>query len=190
MWTSALTALLLTSQVTAGIISDAGIVVRRSTMEEDMRRAVGEVVEPIQRRQQQQPAMTIEEWDAATQAACTASLIALNGVASNPSGLAACYNLPKFDNKTGVFEADLRIFKISEPTGSFSTIASNRIQVGLSYIGATVSPINKTALRRRDDRESLISWPKRQVMNAPVLQQEYTFVGQINADLIRANMGT
>jgi hypothetical protein len=187
MWSSALVALYLVGHVTAGIIQDAGIVVRRSTVEQEMEYLVGELAEPIERRQQQQPPMTIEEWDAAAQAACTTNLLALNGVASNPSGLAACYNLPKFNNITGVFGADLRIYKVSEPTGGFVGIPPNSIQVGLSYIGATVSPINTTALRRRDEIELL---SKRQAANMPQLIQEFTFVGQINADVIRANSGT
>lgn len=186
MWCRALTAFYLVGYVTAGVISDGAIVVRRGTVEEDMRRAAEGVVE-LEKRQA--PGMTLEEWDVATQAACISSLVALNGVASNPSGLAACYNLPKYDNRTGVFEADLRIYKIAEPNGNFANIATNNIQVGLSYIGATVSPINKTALRRRDE-DSLGALYARQASNIPVLTQEYTFVGQINADVIKANAGT
>lgn len=189
MWSSAIAAFYLVGYATAGLIHDAGIVARRSTVEKEMEWLAGELAEPIERRQQQ-PTLTNEEWDAAAQAACTTNLLALNGVATNPSGLAACYNLPKFDNVTGVFEADLRIYKISAATGGFVGIPTNNIQVGLSYIGATVSPVNKVALRKRDDRESLISWPKRQVSNTPQLTQEFTFVGQINADVIKANMGT
>jgi hypothetical protein len=186
MWLPTLTTVLFASHVTAGVISDGSIVARKDTMEEYMRRAVEKVVEPIAKRQ----SMTLAQWDAQTQTACITSLRSLNGVASNPSGLAACYNLPMFDNRTGVFQADLRIYKISEPLGAFQTIPTSQIKVGLSYIGATVSPVDKSSIAARDERNSLISWPKRQVGVAPVLTQEYTFVGQINADLIRANMGT
>lgn len=187
MWQSALTAFFLISQVTAGIIGD--VHARRDSVEEHMRRYVERVVEPVEKRQQT-PVKNLTQWDSDTQAACIQTLQSLNGVASNPSGLAICYNLPMFDNTTGVFEADLRIYKVSEPTGSFANIPSNSIQVGLSYIGATVSAVDKSALRRRDEPTSLISWPKRQAASQPALAQEYSFVGQINADLIKANMGT
>ena len=188
MRSSVLAAFYLVGYVAAGVIHDAGIVVRRSTVEQEMEYLVGEIAAPIQRRQEQ-GILTVEEWDAAAQAACTTNLLALNGVASNPSGLAACYNLPKFDNITGVFGADLRIYKISEPTGGFVGIPTNSIQVGLSYIGATVSPIDTSTLRRRDG-EKLVSLSKRQAANMPQLTKEFAFVGQINADVIRANQGT
>jgi len=157
-----------------------------------MRRYVDRVVEPVEEplERRQMSTKNITQWDSDTQAACIANLASLNGVASNPSGLAICYNLPMFDNTTGVFEADLRIYKIAEPTGAFANIPSNSIQVGLSYIGATVSAVDKASLRRRDEPTSLISWPKRQAGPAPTLAQEYSFVGQINADLLKANMGT
>lgn len=190
MWYSTLTAFLLVSQVTAGVLNDA-TKVRRDSVEESMRRYVERVVEPVEELEKRQfMTKNLTQWNMDTQAACITNLQSLNGVASNPSGLAICYNLPMFDNKTGVFEADLRIYKISEPTGSFANIPSNSIQVGLSYIGATVSAVDKSALRRRDEPTSLISWPKRQVGTGPSLANEYSFVGQVNADLIKANMGT
>lgn len=190
MWHSSLAVLFLVGQVTAGVLNDV-MKVRRGSVEENMRRYVESVVEPVEELQKRQTTtMNTTQWETTTTAACTANLQSLNGVASNPSGLAICYNLPMFNNQTGVFEADLRIYKVSEPTGSFANIPSNSIQVGLSYIGATVSAVDKKSLRRRDEPTSLISWPKRQAGAAPVLEKEYSFVGQVNADLIKANMGT
>jgi len=160
-----------------------------------MRRYVDSVVEPIERRQAA-PKINVTQWDADTMAACTNTLEALNGVASNPSGMAVCYNLPFLENTTGVFQADLRLFTISPPTGAFANIPSANVQVGLSYIGATVSAVNASTLARREDRISLISWPrsengmeKRQA-SVPTMAQSYAFVGQINADLLKANMRT
>jgi hypothetical protein len=193
---SAIVTPLLISQVTAGVLHDAArLVGRDNAVEERMRRYVDSIVEPIERRQAA-PKINVTQWDADTMAACTNTLEALNGVASNPSGMAVCYNLPFLDNTTGVFQADLRLFTISPPTGAFANISSANVQVGLSYIGATVSAVNASTLARREDRISLISWPrsedgmeKRQA-SVPTMAQSYAFVGQINADLLKANMGT
>jgi hypothetical protein len=103
--------------------------------------------------------------------------------------------LPFLDNSTGVFEADLRIYMISTPTGGFANIASSNVQVGLAYDGATVSAVNASTLRRREDETSLISWPRdeealQKRAMTPTLVQSYAFVGQINKDLLTADMGT
>lgn len=194
------TSLLFVSQVvSAGVINDMSQLVRREhSMEQKMRRVVDALIEPIERRQTTTGAgkVNVTEWDAQTAAACTASLEALNGVASNPSGMAVCYNLPFLDNTSGVFEADLRLYMISAPTGGFANIASPNVQVGLAYDGATVSAVNASSLKRRqEDETSLISWPRdeerlQKRVTAPTLVQSYAFVGQINKDLLATNMGT
>jgi hypothetical protein len=194
------TSLLFVSQVvSAGVLNDMSHLVRREhSMEQKMRRVVDALIEPIERRQTTTGAgkVNVTEWDAATAAACTKSLEALNGVASNPSGMAVCYNLPFLNNTDGVFEADLRLYMISAPTGGFANIASPNVQVGLAYDGATVSAVNASSLKRRqEDETSLISWPRdeerlQKRVTAPTLVQSYAFVGQINKDLLATNMGT
>ena len=159
MWHSALTTLFLISQVTAGVIGDVSQMVRREKAEDLMRRYVDEVIEPVEKRQTS-TRLNVTQWDVVTMNSCKVSLAALNGIATNPSGFAVCYNLPMLDNTTGVFRADLRLFKISEPTGEFSDISSQNVQVGLSYLGATVSAVDSSSLERRDessDATSLIS---------------------------------
>lgn len=195
MWQPAFVAtLLLLGQASAGIISDAGIIVRRGEpMEQTMRRYVDDIVEPIERRQSTpNTTLSVAEWDAQTMAACTTALEALNGKASNDAGMAVCYNLPFLNNSTGVFQADLRLFTISPPTGSFANIPSQNVTVGLSYNGATVSETNGTTLARRaEGGASLISWPPSEMnkrATAPTMAQAYSFVGQINKDLLSPNM--
>lgn len=197
------TSLLFVSQVvSAGVLSDASsqLLRREESMEQKMRRYMDSlIVEPIERRQTPTGtgAVNVTAWDAQTAAACATELEALNGVASNPSGLAVCYNLPFLDNTTGVFEADLRLYMISAPTGGFANIASSNVQVGLAYDGATVSAVNASSLKRRQDETgtSMISWPRdedglqKRVMT-PTLMQSYAFVGQINKDLLTTPMGT
>jgi hypothetical protein len=193
----ALTSLLLISQVSAGVLNAAHMVRRGAEFEESMRRYVDALVEPIERRQTPTIPTTginATEWDAQTQAACTTSLEALNGVSSNPSGMAVCYNLPYLDNSTGVFEADLRLYMIAAPSGTFAGIASSNVQVGLAYNGATVSAVNASSLKKRSDATSLISWPRAVEVakraTVPTLVQSYAFVGQVNQNLLTANMGT
>jgi hypothetical protein len=195
MWQTAFTTLFLISQAAGGLIGDAAHLVRRERAEDLIRRYVDDVVEPIQKRQQ--APVNFTQWDTETQNSCILTLEALNGVATNPSGFAVCYNLPRLDNTTGVFQADLRLFKISEPTGDFANIPTQNVQVSLSYIGATVSAVNMSSVNRRDtnpDETSLISWPrgldKRQNAAEPQLIQAYAFVGQINADVLSSNQGT
>lgn len=193
------TSILFVSQVvSAGVLGDVSHLVRRTeSMEQKVRRYVDNLVEPIERRQATGTgAVNVTAWDAQTAAACTTSLEALNGVASNPSGMAVCYNLPFLDNSTGVFEADLRLYMIAAPTGGFADIASSNVQVGLQYDGATVSAVNASTLKTRQaDETSLISWPRdeeglqKRVMT-PTLVQSYAFVGQINKDLLATSNGT
>lgn len=204
----ALVSLIFVSQVTAGVLGNAARLVRRDdSAEEAMRRyvdsIVDSIVEPIERRQTTATGMNVTAWDEQTTASCTAALEGLNGVASNPSGMAVCYNLPSLVNSTGVFQADLRLYMIAAPTGAFANIASTNVQVGLSYNGATVSAVNASTMQRRaeDIRRaedvSIISWPRseeieiqKRVAMVPMLVQSYAFVGQINKDLLSTNMGT
>lgn len=195
MWQCAIAASFLLGQVSAGVLGNAGLLVRRSDPEQQMKRYVNSIEEPMERRQAASPTMNVTEWTAETMVACTTALTALNGNAGNPSGMAACYNLPYLNSSTGVFQADLRLFTVSPPTGDFATIPTQNVLVGLSYVGATVSAVNASTLNSRDeDLISLISWPrsanrmnKRQAA-VPTLAQSYMFVGQINQDMLAGNM--
>lgn len=184
---------LLTSQVYAGDFGDVTLRTRRG-MDEDMnlRFYADSLLDGIKKRQADTSGtMNASVWDVQTEAACVTQLMTLNGVASNPSGMAVCYNIPFFDNSTGVFQADLRLFMIGAATGDFAGIPSQDIMVGLQYNGATVSAVNESTLRptiaRREETYSLMSWPSSKVSlskrAAPVLAQQYAFVGQINKEL-------
>ena len=57
----------------------------------------------------------------------TVALACLNELAditdvSNAAGWAACYNVLFLNNQTGIFEADLRLYQVSPPSGAFSGI--------------------------------------------------------------------
>ncbi|PBP18825.1 hypothetical protein BUE80_DR010476 [Diplocarpon rosae] len=168
-----LVSLLLVGQVTAGVLGNAARLIRRDGSEEAMRRYIDTIISPepessISPRQAIPAGMNVTQWSADTAVLCTNQLESLRGVASNPSGMAVCYNLPALDNTTGV---------------------------GLSYNGATVSAVNSSTMAKRSDDISMISWPRdveidKRAAMIPMLVQEYSFVGQVNKELLVANMGT
>ncbi|CAM1510860.1 Fc.00g083730.m01.CDS01 [Cosmosporella sp. VM-42] len=121
--------------------------------------------------------LNLTAWDSITNAACLSALSSLRQ-SSNPSGTCICYNLPSLDTSTGIFEADLRLFKISESRGAWAGIPPENIKVGLRYSGATVSPVtmgNDSDIGKRDD-------------NGPELMKAYMFVGQIDGIKMKENM--
>lgn len=133
-------------------------------------------------------------WDEQATKACTAALSALP-VASNPSGTCVCYNLPLLNNITGTFKADLRLFRISAPTGDFAGIAPQDIEVGLTYRGASVSSVSattaaqmgSTGVGKRQDATVTTTTDTTANGTNPNLQhlQTYLFVGQIDADRMK-----
>ncbi|KAM0271371.1 hypothetical protein ACHAQH_009136 [Verticillium albo-atrum] len=126
--------------------------------------------------------MDMNAWEEETTSACRDSLAQLN-VASNPSGTGICYNLPSLDPATGVFEADLRLFKVSEPSGQFQGIPPENIEVGLSFAGASVSPVESSRIAGGVRQSTKIK--RAEVMD---LLQSYMFVGQINPSNMQEKM--
>lgn len=118
--------------------------------------------------------MNMTAWEATVNAACNDALSKLQ-LSSNPSGTCICYNLPLLDNSTGTFEADLRLYSLNTPSGDFAGIPPQNIQVGLSYNGASVSPVSaRNAPRSLEARQST-------AVNGQLrLLQSYLFVGKID----------
>lgn len=120
-------------------------------------------------------------WEEETNAACVKVLAGLSQ-ATNPSGTCTCYNLPALNNQTGAFEADLRLFQLSAPRDDFAGISPGNIQVGLSYNGASVSPVSQNTAAKK------VVVQTRQVAAATTqnltLLQTYLFVGQIDTSRI------
>ncbi|KAK4245864.1 hypothetical protein C7999DRAFT_33721 [Corynascus novoguineensis] len=117
--------------------------------------------------------LNMEQWDALANKACQEALSGMK-VATNPSGACVCYNLPLLNNQTGAFEADLRLFQLSEPTGDFERIPQESIQVELSYNGASVSQVKQQPagpLRTRQDNGGNLR-----------MLQSYLFKGQVDKD--------
>ncbi|QSZ30342.1 hypothetical protein DSL72_004864 [Monilinia vaccinii-corymbosi] len=196
-WHAAATlSLLLAGHVSAGGMIDMKAAVRRDNKEELSRRYVDNFFEDRRRSITDvavaPAAMSMSDWNTRTDAACTQALDLLDDQAISQSGLAVCYNLPYVDNSTGVFNAELRLYNVSAPTGEFANIPSQDVQVGLTYAEATVSAVDMSSLMSRSEGTSLISWPrameKRQSINTPGrrlnLVKSYAFVGQMNKEYI------
>ena len=121
----------------------------------------------------------------ATDLACIQALGSLNGQASNPSGMAICYNVLQFDNTTGSFQSTLGLFQVSQATGDWATVNQSSINVGLMYPGATVS----TSDDSMDKRNEMVSWPpvRRSLellrRNTPTMLSEMSFMGQVDASM-------
>ena len=134
----------------------------------------------LERRQQNTTtgsAVNMTQWDSDTVAACTNSLSTLLA-ASNPSGMAVCYNVVQLDTNLGEFMADLRLFQVSTPTGAWEGIPLQQMQGGVRFTGATASEINgqKVAARSAADGDLAVS------SSGPTLTRTYMIVGKINAD--------
>jgi hypothetical protein len=136
----------------------------------------------------------LAKWEAMTRAACMQTLTNLNGKASNPSGIAVCYNLPFLDNSTGVFQAELRMFNVSAPIDPWQSVTTADVSMTLSYLGATVqamgatNPPNSTVkrdiewppVRARRDR-SLV---ERQTISTMTELKVLMYVGRVNSNLM------
>lgn len=135
--------------------------------------------------------LDMERWNAETTAACSRAVGALNGRASNPSGMAVCYNVPFLDPKTGVFQAELRMFNISAQVEEWAGVPSSSISLSLRYVGATVedrptvgsssSPKRKRAANEDDrvltiDAENFSILQSRQIRSGEMMILTYVAI--------------
>ncbi|KAG6041303.1 hypothetical protein E4U41_005131 [Claviceps citrina] len=135
-------------------------------------------------------------WNAATDAACTKTLSLLPR-SSNPSGNCICYNLPSLDLETGLFEADLRLYRISDPRADFAGIVPGSVKVALQYHGASVTPVSGTELvdamklivnGKNQTRRGVMARRDGTATSSPRLVQTYMFVGHVEAEKLAQNM--
>ncbi|OCK81374.1 hypothetical protein K432DRAFT_18341 [Lepidopterella palustris CBS 459.81] len=198
-----------------GVLNRAsGLVARGEDFEEQLRRHASDFVAKLERRQD--PSATasaptisttpqsgdaskinLNAWETQTQQACQNALASLNGQASNPSGMAVCYNLPFLDNSTGIFEAELRMYNISAPIDPWVGITSADVSMTLSYLGATVQSTNGTFMKR----DSTLSWPPIRGREGELVERQsgsstpppgelkvLSYVGKINSNLMGSAM--
>ena len=129
-------------------------------------------------------ALNLTAWDQDTNNACISTLRSITR-ASNPSGNCICYNLPSLDAKSGVFEAELRLYKVSDPRGSWTGIKPSDVKVSVSYNGASASPVKADAMTGKGMQGGMSSVVRRSSLEGredhnPELLQAYMLVGQID----------
>ncbi|TLD15242.1 hypothetical protein PspLS_10650 [Pyricularia sp. CBS 133598] len=120
-------------------------------------------------------------WDTLANEKCTQALLKLPA-ATNPTGACVCYNLPALNNITGTFEADLRLYQLTAPSGDFAGVPQSNIQVSLAYQGASVAPIQSSSATQRVTKRQ--DGGQRQLR----LLQTYMFAGQIDKNRMDPQM--
>ncbi|TLS26799.1 hypothetical protein PpBr36_04113 [Pyricularia pennisetigena] len=119
-------------------------------------------------------------WDTLANEKCTQALLKLPA-ATNPTGACVCYNLPALNNVTGTFEANLRLYQLTAPSGEFAGIPQSNIMVSLAYQGASVAPIQQSSATQKVT--------KRQEGQKQIrLLQTYMFAGQIDKNKMDPQM--
>lgn len=118
--------------------------------------------------------------------ACLKALDAMNGQASNPSGIAVCYNVMQMDNTTGVFMADLRLYKIAAPTGNWATLDMKKVSTSLTYLGADVSQAQLTTTKRDELQppDATGEGIEKRAAAPPRSLQHTIFIGKAHADVV------
>ncbi|RGP80129.1 hypothetical protein FLONG3_1663 [Fusarium longipes] len=130
--------------------------------------------------------MNMTAWNMNTNSACRTALGGLHK-STNPSGTCVCYNLPSLNMKTGVFEADVRLYQVSQPRGSFAAVAPENINVAIKFNGASAMAVRPTDVNGTGLVGDKPSMTKRADGDMTLLQS-YMLVGQINADKMTDNM--
>lgn len=122
------------------------------------------------------------EGNNATLQACTTGLQGITNI-TNEAGFAACYNILDWhENMGGMFQADLRLFQFSQPTGQFADVLVDTIGVQLNFPSSTQFSVLMNARRTRR------SLQERQ--NGLVQIQQFSLVGsfKIEMDLNKLNV--
>lgn len=88
-------------------------------------------------------------WEKETESACQNALSKVSLSSISPSGMTACYNIRYFDNSTGVFQSELRFYRMAPPAGNWTMLDSKRMSIGISCKGASLAQGNPD-MRKRD----------------------------------------
>jgi hypothetical protein len=146
--------------------------------------------------------VTPSQWNAQAEAACMNAVMKLKGMSSNPAGLAVCYNVPYLDEQKGVFEAELRMYNVSAPTGDFVGVTPAMMMVTLQYSGATIQKSDGNLPVKRDtimlvERQMNMATPTSAVAPSTVMANGILmpsevavrkYVGQVNKALMQPGM--
>lgn len=138
---------------------------------------------------------TDEKWNNQTSEACVTALSALHTVASNPAGLAVCYNVRSFNGATGSFKADLRLYQIGAPAQEWSRLESASEALDVSY--ATAQLVKSGSIHKRNSMvfdlylnqgEASRTLHTKRSNDPPKMLQGLTFIGMVQGDVPTDNM--
>lgn len=129
----------------------------------------------------------LQKWEEDTRNACMQTLSNLKGKASNPSGIAVCYNVPFLDNSTGIFQAELRMYNVSAPIDPWQSVTAADVSMTLSYLGATVQMMNTK--REVSEAQMQTRWSdgtlvQRQTITGMTELKTLMYVGKLNSNLM------
>ena len=116
-------------------------------------------------------------WEEATNNACSSRLAKPIGLAVNPSGILPCYNVRTLNSYTGVFSAELRLYRLTPASGDWAQLRNDGVTIGMAYQDATVT--RQGTVGKRDVTESRQHY-RRADTAAPQLLQTLPFLGQVN----------
>ncbi|RMZ82464.1 hypothetical protein DV737_g1985, partial [Chaetothyriales sp. CBS 132003] len=111
----------------------------------------------VQRRQSSTHTLATSQDDtnATIASACITTLGNITDI-TNEAGMAACYNILQHNIGQGTFQADLRLYQIQQPTGSFEGVAVSQMLVNLVYPSSTTfTLLKKRSLATRASGSSL-----------------------------------
>ena len=141
-------------------------------------------------------AETDATWDNQTDTACTIALDILHGIASNPSGLAACYNIRSYNEVTGTFKADIRLYQIAAPTDGWAHLQTSTESLDIKYNAAQIT--KSTGMHKRGsisldlsaftEVQSEALYLRRDRATPPNMLQGLTLLGMIVGDNLIASM--
>jgi hypothetical protein len=132
------------------------------------------------------PATDPAAWAKAAEEDCMAAVMKLQSKASNPAGLAVCYNVPFLDQQKGTFEAEIRMYTISAPVDPFVGVTPSMMSVTLQYQGASIQnsdgtlPVKRSLEGRQTTATNGIMMPKEIAIRK--------YVGQVNKALMIPGM--
>ena len=122
--------------------------------------------------------MSSSAWNNQTEAACINAITGLNSIATNPAGIAVCYNIPYLSNTTGAFQAELRLYQISPATADWASLNRDGVSFSLTYSDATVAAGNSSIMKRgaldNEIRNGLVERASTRELSVE------DFVGQLN----------
>lgn len=115
--------------------------------------------------------LDISSWRMNATEACANQL--RNAKASNPAGIAACYNIATFSKDKWTFLADLRLFKLDAPSKGWEEVGTD-VEVSISYKACRVE-------------EMQLGNASKVVSDGPPLIKEYDFAGVVYDSFQRGN---